>query len=83
MLLATASKRLKQLIDQRNRRFDHYLHLVSPRLIDVLCLNHIGTLVIGKNLGWKQEINLGKRTNQNFVQLPHARLYKQVDSCPA
>jgi putative transposase len=34
----------------------------------------IGTLVIGKNEGWKQEANLGKRVNQQFVQIPHARL---------
>ncbi len=67
------SKRLEQLTEQRNRRVAHYLHLVSRRLIDVLCLNRIGTLVIGKNLGWKQAINLGKRTNQNFVYIPHAR----------
>ena len=33
----------------------------------------VGTLVIGKNDGWKQEANMGKRTNQNFVQIPHAR----------
>jgi putative transposase len=30
-------------------------------------------LVIGKNDGWKQNLRLGKRTNQNFVHLPHAR----------
>lgn len=28
-------------------------------------------LVIGKNDGWKQEIDLGHVTNQNFVQIPH------------
>ena len=33
----------------------------------------IGTLIIGKNDGWKQAIGLGKRTNQNFVFVPHAR----------
>nr|WP_236031762.1 IS200/IS605 family accessory protein TnpB-related protein [Ktedonospora formicarum] len=38
----------------------------------------IGTLVIGRNVGWKQEINLGKRTNQNFVQVPHARFIEML-----
>lgn len=33
----------------------------------------MGTLVIGKNDGWKQNVRLGKRNNQNFVQIPHAR----------
>ncbi|WP_231636700.1 MULTISPECIES: hypothetical protein [Planktothricoides] len=30
--------------------------------------------MIGKNDGWKQEVNLGKVKNQKFVTLPHARL---------
>ena len=30
-------------------------------------------MAIGKNDGWKQEANLGKKTNQHFVQIPHAR----------
>ncbi|GAC1500200.1 MAG: hypothetical protein NVS2B12_07230 [Ktedonobacteraceae bacterium] len=29
--------------------------------------------MIGKNEGWKQESKLGARTNQQFVQIPHAR----------
>jgi len=33
----------------------------------------IGTLVIGKNPLWKQEVRLGRRTNQQFVCIPHAR----------
>jgi IS605 OrfB family transposase len=33
----------------------------------------IGTLVVGKNLLWKQEVNLGRVNNQHFIQLPHAR----------
>jgi len=40
--------------------------------------NKIGTLVIGKNDGWKQQINLGKRNNQNFVQIPHARFIEML-----
>jgi putative transposase len=33
----------------------------------------IGTLCIGKNPLWKQEVRMSKRNNQNFVQVPHAR----------
>jgi Transposase and inactivated derivatives len=35
--------------------------------------------VIGKNLQWKNEINLGKQTNQNFVTVPHARLIEMLE----
>jgi putative transposase len=38
----------------------------------------IGTLVIGKNDGWKQEANMGKRNNQQFVQIPHARFIQML-----
>jgi putative transposase len=72
------SCRLNRLTDKRNRRVNAYLHLVSSRLIDRLVQHRIGTLVIGKNDGWKQRINLGKRTNQNFVQIPHARFIQML-----
>lgn len=68
-----STKRMERLTTTRNRRMDHYMHTASKRLIDVLVQEGIGTLVIGKNPLWKQEANLGKRNNQSFVQIPHAR----------
>jgi putative transposase len=67
------SRRLDGLTTKRNQRVNAYLHLASRRIIDALVQHGIGVLVIGKNDAWKQAINLGKRTNQNFVQIPHAR----------
>jgi putative transposase len=67
------SRQLSAITDKRNRRVNSYLHLASRRIVDWLVQAQIGTLVIGKNDGWKQDIKLGKRTNQNFVQIPHAR----------
>ncbi|MEI2583952.1 transposase [Scytonema sp. PRP1] len=37
-------------------------------------LNDIGQLIIGNNQGWKQEINIGKKNNQEFTKIPHAKL---------
>jgi putative transposase len=71
--LGASSQRLERLTDRRNRRIHHEMHLASRRVIDLLQREGLGTLVIGKNDGWKQEINLGKRTNQNFVIIPQAR----------
>ena len=67
------TKRIERMTNKRNRRIEHYMHTASKRIIDVLVLEGIGVLVIGKNDGWKNEIEMGKRTNQNFVQIPHAR----------
>jgi IS605 OrfB family transposase len=67
------SRRLERLTTKRTRRIDHYLHSASRRLIDLLVAEGIGTLVIGKNPLWKQDVSLGRRNNQNFVRVPHAR----------
>lgn len=72
------SKRIQRLTHKRNCRVDTFLHRVSKRIIEFMRLMGLGTLVIGKNDGWKQEANLGRRTNQNFVQIPHARLIEML-----
>ena len=38
----------------------------------------IGTLVIGHNPGWKQDVAIGKVNNQKFVSIPHAKLIEQI-----
>jgi putative transposase len=72
------SKRLERLTDQRNRQVNHYLHQASRYVIQQLVKHGIGTLVIGKNDGWKQGIDMGKRNNQQFVQIPHARFIEML-----
>lgn len=73
------SHRLDRLTDKRNRQITSYLHNASRRIIDTVVAQRIGTLVIGKNDGWKQEANLGKRTNQSFIQIPHARFIAMLE----
>ena len=67
------TKRMEHITNKRNRRIDHYMHTASKRIIGLLVQEGIGVLCIGKNDSWKQEANIGKRNNQNFVQIPHAR----------
>src|SRR5438046_8563645 len=67
------TKRMERMTNKRNRRIDHYMHTSSKRIIDLLVQEGIGVLCIGKNDGWKQGAHMGKRTNQQFVQIPHAR----------
>jgi putative transposase len=72
------SRRLEQITDKRNRRIKHLLHSASKRIIDLLVQEGIGTLVIGHNPEWKQNINIGRRNNQNFVNIPHARFLQML-----
>ena len=72
------TKQMQRITTTRNRQINHYLHTASKRVIDFLVENGIGTVIIGKNPLWKQEINLGRRNNQNFVSIPHARFIDMI-----
>ena len=73
------SSRIQRLTRCRNQKVDNYLHHASRMIIDILVAQQIGTLVVGKNAQWKTDINLGKQTNQNFVNIPHARLIDMLE----
>ena len=42
-------------------------------LIDECIKKNIKVIVVGKNKGWKQEINNGAKNNRDFYNFPHAR----------
>jgi putative transposase len=75
---AHTSRRRERITTKRTRRIDHYLHTASRRIIDLLVAEGVGTLCIGKNPLWKQEAHMGKRNNQNFVSVPHARFIQML-----
>src|SRR5215472_10996568 len=67
------TRQLERLTNKRNRQVNHYLHEALKRMIDFLVKEGVGTIIIGKNPLWKQEAGMGRRNNQNFVSIPHAR----------
>lgn len=73
-----SSIRLKKLGSQREFKINDYLHKASRLIINTLITHKIGTLIIGQNIGWKQEIKFGKKTNQKFVQIPHAKFVEML-----
>jgi len=72
------TKQMERITNTRNRQMNHYLHTVSKRIIDFLVENGIGTVIVGKNPLWKQEVNNGRRNNQTFVGIPHARFIEMI-----
>lgn len=67
------TRQMEQITTKRNRQVNHYLHAASKSMIDFLVQEGVGTIIVGKNPLWKQEAGMGKRNNQNFVQIPHAK----------
>lgn len=72
------SKHINNLYKRRSHKIDDCFHKVSNKLVNHLVSNRVNTLVIGYNKGWKQDIKLGKRNNQNFVQVPFQRLINML-----
>lgn len=64
------SKQLKDIIQMRNKKIFSIMHKYSTYIINYCKLNNIHTIVVGVNKEWKQKIDLGKQTNQKFVQIP-------------
>lgn len=72
------SKRMDRLTEKRNAKTDDYLHKASRKIISYCMDNQINTIIIGKNKEWKQKSDIGKKNNQNFVQLPFARFIEMI-----
>lgn len=64
------SHRISRLTRKRNNKIKDYMHKSSKYIVSYCKANEIDRIVVGKNDGWKQEVNLGRRNNQNFVGIP-------------
>lgn len=73
-----SSKQIRQITHKRNRRVNNYLHQTSRTLVNEFRRLSISKVVIGSNKGWKENISLGKRNNQNFVQIPFNRFIEMI-----
>ena len=73
-----SSHRIKRLCNKRNNKINDYLHKASSLIVNKMCREDIRCLIIGKNDNWKQESNIGKANNQNFVQIPHSRFVEML-----
>jgi len=72
------TRREQSLTFKRNNKVNDYLHKTSRKIVNYLVSNNINTLFIGKNKEWKQNINVGKRNNQNFVNIPFYKLIQML-----
>ena len=72
------SKRMKKLSAKRERKLKDFFHKVSKFVAEWCAKRNIGRLVIGYNKEWKKGVNLGKKNNQNFVQIPFWALIQQI-----
>ena len=68
------SKFINQLLYKRTEQLRNYIGYYVNKLIEILRTERISKLVVGYNKGWKQEINIGSKNNQNFVSIPFRKI---------
>jgi putative transposase len=73
------SNRINRLTHKRNCKIDDYMHKSSRFIIDYCVEHEIGNIVVGYNVGWKDEVNIGKVNNQKFVSIPFDKFVKQLE----
>jgi len=67
------SRRIQNIVCHRNNFVDSYLHQCTFMIVKELLAKGVTQVAIGKNSQWKTSLNIGKRNNQNFTQVPHAK----------
>ena len=72
------SKSLDRLWLKRNNKISYEIHKITKFLANYFDEGDVSKVVIGNNSGWKNGINLGKRNNQNFVNIPYTKFINQL-----
>ena len=70
-------KYLKLITDRKNW-LQSFLHTLSHGIVMSCVAKKIDVLVIGKNIGWKQEMDMGNKNNRRFGQIAHATLINLI-----
>ena len=68
------SNKLSRMNIKRNNYINNYLNQTIAILVKFCLKQNVGTIVLGYNEEWKQNVNIGKKNNQNFAHIPFAKL---------
>ena len=72
------SEQLRTVYKKRHRRIEHLFYILSNHILAFCLENNVSKLALGKNKGWKQNYDHGKKNNQNFIHIPYTSLYQKI-----
>lgn len=73
------TKRFNKLQQGRNNRINDYFNKSVKYIIEQCFKYNVKTIIIGYNKDMKQDINIGKVNNQNFVSIPFYKLRSKLE----
>jgi len=74
------TNRIDRMTDKRNNQVRDILKKTARYIIDYCHNNDIGTIIVGYNPDFKESVNLGRRNNQTFVQIPFGNLRDDISN---
>jgi len=74
------TKKFIKLSEYRKNYINNYFNQSVNKIVKYCINNDIGTIVIGDFKGMKNEINIGKVNNQNFVSVPFGILKRKLET---
>jgi IS605 OrfB family transposase len=69
---------LARSTEKRNRQMRDAVNKAARFIVNHCLANGLGTVVFGWNEGNKDGVDMGKKNNQEFVQIPTARLKQRI-----
>ena len=72
------TRKMSNIIQKRNNRVEDYMRKSVRLVIDYCIENKIGNIVVGYNKDFKRNINIGKKSNQNFTQIPLFKIRQKL-----
>jgi len=74
------TQRMINLSRKREFQLNDYMNRSSKYIINYCLNNDVGSIVVGDFSDIKQNINLGKKNNQNFVSIPYGKFRQKLKS---
>ncbi|CAM4085721.1 IS200/IS605 family accessory protein TnpB-related protein [Vreelandella rituensis] len=71
-------KHIPSKVRKRYCALHDYFHKVSHWIVSECLRTRTDHIIIGRNPGWKQNVNTGKVNNQTFATIPHAKLIEMI-----
>ena len=72
------SNKLERLTQKRNNKMEYYMHCTSKYVIDYCIAIGGDTIVVGHNKKWKQNSEMNRKVNQEFIQIPYENFINKL-----
>ncbi|MEH2002198.1 MAG: transposase [Nostoc sp.] len=72
------SHKIQNIIRNRNNFVHAFLHKATAAIAVEFNKLGVTSVAIGKNPQWKTESSMGKKNNQSFIQIPHAKFISML-----